>query len=310
MLGRCFVEQLLTRTCHGVNAGYSETGQRPPARLGEEPRCRVVRGDLRVPGVWEKLLENADCVVHLAQKVHPVAGQLASFSEAVAGGVEPTTRLFALLARYERPVHLIFPSSGGTVYSSVPGRRQPYSETEAPCPVSAYGIQKVAMENYIKLVSVMNKNVTANILRITNPYGIPLEHARGQGFIGVALENIRLGLPIKVWGKPNVMRDFIHLEDVSRAILKAIEYRAGVEIINIGSGVAIKLGDVVATMSFLLGFEVTCESVENDNPFLPDWNAVDICKAAAVLGWAPEIGLTLGLQRAIEYMDCVKGSGF
>jgi UDP-glucose 4-epimerase len=310
MLGRCFVEHLLTRTLYGVNAAYSETGQRPPAHLWEEPRCRVVRGDLGVPGVWEKLLENADCVVHLAQKVHPVAGQLATFADAVAGGAEPTSRLFELLARYKRPIHLIFPSSGGTVYSSIPGRRQPYSETEAPCPVSAYGIQKVAMENYIKLVSVMNHNVTANILRITNPYGVAVGHGRGQGFIGVALENIRLGLPIKVWGSPDVMRDFIHLHDVSRAILNAIEYRAGVEIVNIGSGVATKVCDVVALISSLLGYEVACENLLSDNPFIPDWNAVDIRKAAAVLGWAPEIGLTQGLQCAIEYMNGDEESGF
>lgn len=299
LIGQCLVQYLIERTDVQVHACYSKQGTPHASLLANPSRCRIYHGDLCARYTWDSLLDEADCVVHLAQNVRTAYLNQPTYQDALMREAEPTNVLFEVLASINRPLHLIFPSSGGTVYDGRSVQQRPHRETDAPQPVSPYGVQKVAFEHFIRLICEVNKYVSANILRITNPYGIQLPKTRGQGFIGIALTNILTGHPVEIWGSPEATRDFIHIDDVSAAIFQATTYQNGSEVINIGSGVAVSLGAVLATLSRITSMNFPYKVVPSARPFLPNWNAVDITKAATLLNWRPSVSLTEGLRTAL-----------
>lgn len=302
MLGQSLVRYLLLHTNLEITACYSSELTSPKSSLTRNPRYRIVYGDLTDANVWNHLLENATTLVHLAQRVNAVPPQLPSFEQFLNNEATPTSRLLSILEKIDRAIHLVYPSSGGTIYGGRGSNDVPYSETEAPLPVSFYGLQKLMCEHYIRLICGVNKNVSANILRITNPYGTLLSRSRQQGFIGIALNQLRRGRPVEIWGDPKAARDFIHQDDLNEAIFKSFAYKSGVEIFNIGSGEAIQLQTIIDSFSEILGFDIPCINTGNKNPFTPDWNAVDISKAKSVLDWSPRINLADGLRGLVRVL--------
>ena len=58
-----------------------------------------------------------------------------------------------------------------------------------------------------------------------------------QGLIGSYIHRVLSGLPLEVWGTGEVVRDFLHVDDVSDAFLAAVTYEGPHKILNVGSGV-------------------------------------------------------------------------
>jgi UDP-glucose 4-epimerase len=69
------------------------------------------------------------------------------------------------------------------VYAAKPDKSS-YRETDPCAPVSSYGIQKLAAEEYLRLAA-RKGHLTATVLRVGNAYGTLLPHHRMQGLIGV-----------------------------------------------------------------------------------------------------------------------------
>ena len=91
---------------------------------------------------------------------------------------------------------IIFASSGGTVYGEITGD-QPSKETDCVLPVSAYGIMKVTIENYIKLYNKLY-NLSYVTLRISNPYP-RLQFAKSKpGAVDIFLDSFMNGKEINI----------------------------------------------------------------------------------------------------------------
>ena len=183
---------------------------------------------------------------------------------------------------------IIFASSGGTVYSS---NMAPFREVDESQGVNVYGRAKKAMEEMLQ-----NSSTPSIILRIANAYGPGQRTDRGQGVIASWIRAIAEHGAIHVFGSLNVIRDFIFIDDLVRAIRMASDYQGDSDIFNIGSGQGVTLHDVAELLKLTTDaeFEMTFDPDRGiDRPAF--W--LDTSHARTNLGWAPEISLSEGLKR-------------
>jgi UDP-glucose 4-epimerase len=191
---------------------------------------------------------------------------------------------------------LIFLSSGGTVYGNP--LYTPIDENHPTQPRSSYGIVKLAIEKYCYLYNELHDMKTV-VLRLSNPYG-PGQLGTGiQGAVPVFTHKALSGEPIEVWGDGSVIRDYIHIDDVSAAIISAIEYQGTETVFNIGSGLGTSINEIIVAIEQSLEQKVKVN-------YLParaldvSVSVLNIAKAAKELEWTPKVLFESGIQTVVE----------
>lgn len=234
-------------------------------------------------------------VVYLAASSLPGTGNLGLSSE-IRDHVEVTVKA-AEIAAAQGVGQFVFCSSGGTVYGYA--SQGPLHEDMPTRPINAYGVSKLTIEHYLRLIARSQAMQTVS-LRISNPYGEGQRAARNQGFIAAAMQHAMTGKPMPIWGDGSVERDFIHVDDVARAVLAACSVARPPAAINIGSGQATSLLQALARVEAALGRQVPV-AFEPGRAVDVARNVLDIGRAAQVLGWRPLIGLDEGLMRTARW---------
>jgi UDP-glucose 4-epimerase len=116
-----------------------------------------------------------------------------------------------------------------------------------------YGITRLTAERFVLRYGAMN-DADVRLLRIGNAYGTGQTTARGQGIVGTALERCRTGEPLVLYGDGHVSRDFVHAEDIGQAVAALVA--GGPSVVNIGSGVATPISEVVTLAREVSGREL------------------------------------------------------
>jgi UDP-glucose 4-epimerase len=194
---------------------------------------------------------------------------------------------------------IVFASSR-LVYA--PGLQTPVGESAPTKPISIYGIHKLAGEHYHLLYERMYGIRTA-VLRITNPYG---PHQRPEqnryGIINWFIQQALRGQELNVYGDGHQLRDYVHIEDVVRALMSAGEREtADGTILNIGSGTPV---------SFRQMADLIVECAASGSVRSIDWPAnaakvetgdfyADIRLVERTLGWQPTVRLRDGISDTI-----------
>jgi len=144
--------------------------------------------------------------------------------------------------------------------------------------------------------------LTATILRIGNPYGVLLPQERLQGLIGVAVREVLEQRPIRVFGDLENVRDYVHLEDVSRAFDVVLDPRREFAVYNIGSGFGTSVRAVIDVIGRVTGRPPSIERIEpaGNASSLPRWIVLDSGKAMHELDWRAEISLEDGVRAMWE----------
>jgi UDP-glucose 4-epimerase len=145
---------------------------------------------------------------------------------------------------------IIFPSSGGTVYGIL--ESSPVAESHANSPICSYGINKIAIENYLILFQ-RQTGMDYAALRISNPFGPFQPMDSGQGVIATFLHKAIRGEEIEILGDGSVIRDFIYLDDVARAFMAATNNRSEHRVFYIGSGTGHNLNPLLSHIEEILG---------------------------------------------------------
>jgi UDP-glucose 4-epimerase len=144
------------------------------------PMTDWLQGDLMSEPDCVEFVAGLDVLIHLAQANSPALSDRHWPSDMQCNLISSLNLLQALRA-HGKPCHLVFASSGGAIYGAGPVDRPPFDEDATCQPVSPYGIQKQAVENYIRL-AVLQGGMSATILRISNAYGVSLPWKNGRGF--------------------------------------------------------------------------------------------------------------------------------
>jgi nucleoside-diphosphate-sugar epimerase len=174
----------------------------------------------------------------------------------------------------------------------------PSKEEDLPEPLNDYGVSKAAATLYCQSVARRDR-LPVVTLRLFSPYGKYEEPARlVPSAIMASLngENPRISSPAFV-------RDFVFIEDVIDAYLRAVEAPGiGGEIINIGGGKQHSVGEVADRIIELTGGMVASEVGEPLRwAHEPTICQADISKAGSLLGWRPRNNLEMGLATTVRW---------
>jgi UDP-glucose 4-epimerase len=282
----------LVQEGHSVR-GLDDLSTGDPSALS--PEVHFVRGDVNDrPKLWT-LLQEIDCVYHLAAKVLVPESVLypREYNEVNVGGT--VTLMEAMRDVGVRRVVFI---SSGAIYGNQ--ESQPVSEDATPNPRSPYAVSKLAAEYYVKTIGRL-WGIETVCLRVFNAYGpgqhLPPVHAPVLlNFLRQALQNGTL----VIHGDGTQTRDYVYVDDVVQAMIAA-STAPGVDqmTINVGSGVETSVRDLVKVVISVTGSEP--EVVYNPrSDGGPARMCADLRRAASLLNYRPSISLESGLRLTLE----------
>ncbi len=199
----------------------------------------------------------------------------------------------------------VFISSGGSVY----GEPQflPITETHPRRPLSSYGKAKCAMEDKLLEFGEKTKLKTA-IIRPGNIYGFENPHRPSKGIVAAFLNAIQTKTSFTLIHKGQTVRDFVHVADVSRAILTAIESPQKEIVWNVATEKGTTAAEVLKMILEKSGFEKPAiNDIENFSSDVGA-NILSIERITNESVWTPQISLEEGISRTIENWRRAKNS--
>jgi UDP-glucose 4-epimerase len=193
---------------------------------------------------------------------------------------------------------LVYFSSGGAVYGAG-ANRIPFREDQACYPTCSYGVQKLAAEHYLRIASEQG-HLSAVILRVANAFGTLLPQHRMQGLIGVALNHVLHGRPVRIFGNPENVRDYVHLSDVCDLALRVIEGDRPFSVLNVGSGEGVSVREVLRLVEACSPEPVEIQFDTESGRKLTDWAVLDIGQAKREFQWEPRVTLGAGIADMMQ----------
>lgn len=234
-----------------------------------------------------RLLQNVDCVFHLAAQAGVRASWGQSFSEYIRNNIEATQRLLEELK--EQPLHKFIYASSSSVYGYCP--ELPMSESSPLLPYSPYGVTKLAAENLCYLYS-KNYGVPTISLRFFTVYG---PGQRPDMAFHKFFKSTSENKPITVFGTGEQTRDFTYINDIIDAIFACIAHGQTGETYNLGGGNRKMLKDLLPLFEEICGKKISVKWEEKQKGDVPHTLA-DIQKAKKDLGFAPRTAIDEGLS--------------
>jgi UDP-glucose 4-epimerase len=189
---------------------------------------------------------------------------------------------------------IVFLSSGGCTYST---NELPFREDSEAAGINEYGKLKVAMEKELLL-----SNIPHLILRVANVYGPGQQSGRGQGVIAEWKHSIANNQDIKVYGSLESFRDYIYIDDLCEGIFQSLGISQSNHILNLGSGVATNLKNILEIVRLLDSDHIKIDLAEKRQTDRTGY-FLDITKIKNLTKWAPKYSIEEGLRHTIGTID-------
>jgi UDP-glucose 4-epimerase len=258
-------------------------------------RVEWVEGDFQSASVVHDAVDGIDAVFHLVSTTLPKSSNDDPIFD-LESNVVATLRMLEF-ARDARVRKIIFISSGGTVYGTPASL--PIPETHPTEPRVAYGIAKLAIEKYLALFQRLH-GMDYTVLRVANPYGKRQRVETAQGAVAAFIDRVLRDQSIEIWGDGTITRDYVHVADVARAFLHALDYDGDVHIFNVASGRGRTLNELVALLEDVMGRRIAVRYMPG-RPFDVPSNVLAIDRARDVLGWMPQVDFEAGLRETFAW---------
>jgi UDP-glucose 4-epimerase len=264
-----------------------------------------IQGDIRDRAIWEPLLEDADIVFHFAAQTSVYVADENPIAD-LDVNVLPILYLLETCRQKGLQPTVIF---AGTVTECGIPTLLPVDENHPDHPITIYDLHKLMAESYLKHYTAQ-EIVHGTVLRLANVYGPgPKSSSADRGVLNLMIQKALKGETLTVYGDGNYMRDYVYVEDVAHAFLKAgakIESVNGrhfviasgqghtiVEAINlVADRVALKTGQRVPVIHVV---PPTPQSPIEGRNFVADSS-----KFARATGWQTSYLLPAGIDRTIE----------
>ncbi|MBB4267061.1 NAD-dependent epimerase/dehydratase family protein [Roseospira visakhapatnamensis] len=248
---------------------------------------------------WEALIADHTVIHHYAWSTIPQTANDNPLGD-LDDNVRATLGLLEAL-RHRAGSRLIFSSSGGTVYGRL--RQVPAPEDHPLAPITAYGVSKAAVELYLGFYRA-HHGLDCRVARISNPFGAGQDARRKQqGAVSAFLFKALDGEEITIWGDGSVVRDYIHVADLTRGLIALAEApptgQTDLPVHNLGSGAGVSLNEILDTLRDRLGLAPRVRTLPG-RPFDVPASVLDIRTAREVLGWAPRLGFADGCARMLD----------
>jgi UDP-glucose 4-epimerase len=278
-------------------------------RIFERPRVEPYRafdaheivewmtGDMLSAHDISAAIEGMDAVFHLVSFTLPKSSNDDLVYDVETNLISSVQLLNAMVA--QKVGKIIFISTGGAVYG-IP-RYLPIDEQHPTNPLVSYGITKLTIEKYLLMFQHLH-GLQARILRVTNPFGPRQRVETAQGAVTAFLHHALHEQPIEIWGDGSVTRDYLYIDDVAEAFLKALEYSGPQSVFNISSGTGTSLNELVSLLGEILHRPIAHHYLAG-RPFDVPVNVLNNQLASQEMGWTPQVSLRDGISRTIQWMQ-------
>lgn len=254
MVSRSEVPRALLTGCHGFTgryvareleaAGYTVIGL---AHDGDPPREGVLRANLLDRDAVRRAIDEAraDVVVHLAAISFVAHGDA---DEIYRVNVVGTRNLLAALADADAKPSIVVLASSANIYGNA--GVEPITEATPPAPANDYAVSKLAMEYMARL---WMERLPITLVRPFNYTGAGQpEHF----LVPKIVAHFRRGERTIELGNTDVSRDFTDVRDVAHAYAAIVAGAPTGAVVNICSGVARSLDEVLAMMAKIAGYAI------------------------------------------------------
>ena len=296
-IGSTLVDRLLADGHSVVGLDNLSTGRAMNLEhLADNPAHVFIEADIVTADLQAILDEHRpEVVFHLAAQIdvrHSVADPQFDASVNVIG----TVRL-AEAARRAAVRKIVHTSSGGSIYGTPP--QYPTPETVPTDPASPYAAGKVAGEIYLNTFRHLY-GIDCSHIAPANVYG-PRQDPHGEaGVVAIFAQALLSGKPTKVFGDGSNTRDYVFVDDVVDAFVKASGDTGGGQRFNVGTGIETSDRQLHTAVAKAVGGP---DDPEFHPPRLGDLkrSCLDIGSAERVLGWRPQVTLDDGVRRTVGY---------
>jgi UDP-glucose 4-epimerase len=236
-----------------------------------------------------------EVIFHLAAQID-VRRSVADPQVDTTINVVGTVRL-AEAARQAGVRKIVHTSSGGSIYGTP--QTFPTSEDVSVDPASPYAAGKYAGEVYLNMFRNLY-GLECSHIAPGNVYG-PRQDPHGEaGVVAIFSRALLAGRPTKIFGDGTDTRDYVFVDDVVDAFVKASGEVGGGQRFNVGTGVETSVRQLHSSVAKAAGAP---DEPEFHPPRLGELkrSCLDISRAADVLGWQPKVGIDDGVARTVEY---------
>jgi dTDP-glucose 4,6-dehydratase len=258
----------------------------------DDPRLQFVHGDILDGEVVDRLVRQADAVVHFAAESH-VDRSILGAADFVTTNVVGTQTLLDSAHRHRigKFVHV----STDEVYGSIEDGS--WSEGEPLEPNSPYSASKAASD-LIARSYARTHGLDVSITRCSNNYG-PFQFP--EKIMPLFVTNLVDGKPVPLYGDGLYVRDWLHVDDHCRGIhLVLMNGRAG-EIYNIGGGTELTNRELTQRLLDACGADWSSVQVVEDRKGHDRRYSVDITKITTELGYRPRVPFDDGLAQTVGW---------
>jgi dTDP-L-rhamnose 4-epimerase len=305
----------------------------PPSFL--DPRAELMVGRVEDPAVVGEALEGIDSLIHLASSVG-VGQSMYQIVEYCTTNVLGTANLLQVIIDRKTPLKSMVVASsmsayGEGLYRAPNGRlvspqfrseKQlasadwelrdadgkflepvPTKEDKPLNPTSVYAINKRDQEEMCLSVGAAY-GISTTALRFFNVYGS--RQALSNPYTGVAAifcARLLNNRPPLIFEDGLQKRDFVHVQDVARAIVSAAEKPVPGEAINIGSGDAVSVIEIADILASEIGKHIQPQILGKYRQGDVRHCFADISKARCLLGWNPSKTFREGVSELVSWVQ-------
>ena len=306
LIGSHVTEQLLKQGAREVILfdNYSLGSTDLIGHILKDARVKLVRGDITRVGELYNALEGVD-------GIFAIAGFL---TLPFAANPELGITVNALghvnvleAARFRGVKKVIFSSSVATYGDPEPGlidETRPFRFHTMTPPGVLYGSTKIMGEQLGRLYSD-KYGVQSVSLRYATVYG-ERQHYRGVNALYIidTYDKLMKGERPQIPGDGSEVHDYIHVADVARANLMAMESDVTAEAFNVATGTATNLNRLFEIIAGIVGSDLTPEYKDKTGAVRVTTSSqldFSIEKIGRMIGWTPEVTIEDGIARLIEW---------
>jgi UDP-glucose 4-epimerase len=259
-----------------------------------DPRIRVVDGSIADRELLRSVIDGSDYMFHLAALwLHECVHEP---RRAIEINIEGTYNVAE--AAHELGVRKVVYSSSASVYGDAV--ETPMTEEHPFNNRTLYGATKIAGEQIFRSVNQQHGLPWVG-LRYMNVYGPRMDYKGTYvSVIMKVLDRIDAGEPPVIFGDGSQTYDFVHVGDVARANVLALEADASDECLNIGIGVKTTINELVADLLELSGSDLEPEYRPEESMFVTH-RVGSTEKAERLLGFRASVPLDEGLRSVIDW---------
>ena len=287
-IGSNLVDELIYRGHYVVVLDNFSTGRRSNLSHHSKKKLKIINIDISGNKPLKKYFKGVQYVVHLAG-LADIVPSIENPGKYFKSNVKGTLNIIEAVKK-TKIKKLVYAASASCY--GIP-KNYPTKETDKIQPMYPYAFTKWQAEELI-MHWAKTYNFPAVSLRFFNAYGPRSRTSGAYGAVfGIFLAQKLAKKPLTIVGNGNQTRDFVHVYDLVRGIIKAVTSKKIGKIYNIGGGKEIKVNKIAKLIG---GKTVNIPK----RPGEPNRSLADISKIKKDLKWRPKISIEKGTQNLLK----------